>query len=64
MGKRGRTWLKLVFPLDLQEVEKVGCCGMHLDDVLVWLGDGVRQGGYFEVMRTLGEIRLILGSVK
>lgn len=43
----------MVFPLDLQDVEEVGCRGVHLDEILVRSGFGVRQLRHFELMRPL-----------
>ena len=37
------TRLVLVFSLDLEDVEEICGGGMDLDEVLVWLGDGVGE---------------------
>lgn len=37
------TRLALVFALDLQDVEEVGCGGVDLDEVVIALGDGIRE---------------------
>ena len=43
----------LVFPGDLEEVEEIGCRGMHGDEVLVFGRNGVGKSGDLEVGRTL-----------
>ncbi len=48
-----RTRLVLVFPLDLERVEEVGPGGVHLDQVLIGTGDGVREGRNLELARAL-----------
>jgi len=47
------TRLMLVFPLDLEDVEEVGCCRVHLDEVLVRGRLGVRELRHFELMGPL-----------
>jgi hypothetical protein len=42
-GRWVRTRLVLVFALDLEDVEKVGGRGVHLDQILVRSGDGIRE---------------------
>lgn len=60
MGRKGHTWLVLVFPLDLQNVEEVGCCGVDLDEILVWCWLGVWEVCDFQF---LGSLWLWLGAV-
>lgn len=43
------TWLVLVLSLNLQDVEKVGRRGVHLDEVLVFFGDRIGQIFYYEL---------------
>lgn len=43
------TWLVLVLSLNLQDIEKVGCRGVHLDEILVVFGDRIGQIGYYEL---------------
>lgn len=43
------TWLVLVLSLNLQDIEKVGRRGVHLDEILVVFGDRISQIGYDEL---------------
>lgn len=42
----------LVFPTDLKQVEEIGGRCADLDQVLIWLRDGVGQVGHGHVLRT------------
>lgn len=47
--RRELTRLVLVLSLNLQDVEKVGCRGVHLDEILAVLGHGIGQIGDYEL---------------
>jgi hypothetical protein len=47
------TRLVLIPPLNLQDIEEVGCRGVHFDEILVVLDHGVRQIRYCELCRAL-----------
>lgn len=44
----------LVFAADLEQVEEVGCGGVDGDEVFVWGGGRVGDGGYGQVVGALG----------
>lgn len=50
------TGLVLVFALDLEDVEEVGCCGVDLNQVVVWSRYGIWEVLDFEFLRTLEEV--------
>jgi len=59
-GRKGRrTRLVLVFALNLEDVKEVGPRGVDLDQVLVWVGDRIREGGDFEVLWALGSVGIM-----
>lgn len=43
----------MVFPLDLENVEEVGGCGVYLDEILVGCRLRVRELGHLELLGTL-----------
>lgn len=47
------TRLVLIASLNLQDIEKVGCRGVHFNDILVVFGHGVRQLCHLELRRAL-----------
>lgn len=47
------TRLVLVFPLDLEDVEEVGCRGVHLDQVVARTGHRIWEISNPEFLRTL-----------
>lgn len=47
------TRLVLVLPLDLKDVEEVGCCGVDFDQVVTLAGHWVWEIRYPEFLRAL-----------
>ena len=47
------TRLGLVFPLNLENIEEIGCGGVNLDQVLIWLREGVCELDDFELLGPL-----------
>lgn len=47
------TRLVLIASLNLQDIEKVGCRGVHFDDILVVFGHRIRQLRHLQLCRAL-----------
>ena len=47
------TRLGLVFPLNLENIEEIGCGGVNLDQVLIWLRRGLCELDDFELLGPL-----------
>ena len=50
----------LVFAADLEEVEEIGCGGVDGDEVLVFEGGWIGEGGYGEILWSLGWEELLI----
>lgn len=61
MREEKRTWLMLIFALDLEDVEEVGGSSVDLDEVLIGFGGRVGKVRHLELLGRLMVMRL--GSV-